>query len=170
MIRIVVLFIILSLQFLLVSCKDCRNIQVPYYEEEPYQDIETTSKILSFKIENDKIYYKRESGAIVFGDNPKLIVSATVTNTDDLSGDFTLTATVESQGDFVNFEKSIFINAHETVEIIAEKEINPFTFQANVEIKRWNVEPPTVSYEKQVTKFRTITKYRPCNTCEQDCD
>jgi hypothetical protein len=116
------------------------------------------------------MHYNREEGAVLLRDNPKLTMSCEVTNKSEEGGYFEFYANFASQGDMVSISQKEYISGGTTITINAEKEINPFSFKANLEVTDWGIKAPTVTTEKQVTKYRTITKYRPYNTCSESCD
>lgn len=176
------ILILLFITSFFAACKNCETKMIPfqseesYTEKEPYTSTETIDEKLNFEIENNKIFYKRVDGLILGGDNPKIELSCKVTNTSDHTGEFTLYATVTSQGDKVEFNEKAYIPSGTTYEFISRKEINPFSFKANLEVADWGIIPPTISVEKEVTKYnevtkyRTVTKYRECNTCKENCN
>jgi len=155
--------------FSLQGCKEeCIEVDVPYTEEEEYLDLQSENRELRYSVtENLKGY--REEGAILFNQLGKYHVHCTITNIDEKGGIFYINARVESQGDVLELSASQYIGAGDTKEIRASKEVNPHTFKANVSIPTWTVTAPTETFEKQVKKTRTITKYRKCNTCVEDC-
>lgn len=164
------------------ACKNCETKMIPYQSEEsytemePYSSTETVEEKLTFQIEGNNIFYRRIAGLIIGGDNPKIEIKSKVTNTSDHTGEFTLYATVTSQGDKIDFNEKAFIPPGTTFEFISIKEINPLSFKANLEVSDWGIIPPTISVEKEVTKYnevtkyRTVTKYRECNTCKENCN
>jgi hypothetical protein len=83
-------------------------------------------------------------------------VHATVTNTSDYGGVFKLYAKLSSQGNTIDFETEEYIAAGATKELVQEKEINPFSFETNVQAEERYIIAPTKSVDVQVTKFRTV--------------
>ena len=149
-------------------------MDVPYYVEEEYTDIEEVEKTLSYVIQDNSIYHNRIGGLEgLFGIGeqlPQYFVYATVTNTSLHGGVFQLYATVTSQGSVVNFLTDMYIPAGQTRELRQTKDINHHSFKAEVDITTWGIRPPTVTVEEEVTKTRQIVKYRLCNTCKEDCE
>jgi len=119
----------------------------------PYTVYENREVTLSYLVKDNKIYYERTMGAALLGVNPKMKVSCTVTNTSDYSGIFKLKATLMSQGNSLDFEKEQFIASGATALISEEKEINPYTFEANVSAS-WNIEAPTKTLIVPITKYK----------------
>ncbi|WP_404812706.1 hypothetical protein ACIRNY_04545 [Capnocytophaga canimorsus] len=163
--------IIISLFLLgLFSCsQECIEIDVPYTDSEPYTDIEKERVELGYKVIDNKMWSERIQGAILFGENPKMKVYTRVANISEHGGVFAFYAKLNSQGQTVEFRKEEYIPSGTTKEISITKEINPFTFQAEVKIEKWYIKAPIVTIDKEVTKYRTIRKYRKCNTCVEDC-
>ena len=128
----------------------------PRTKEEAYTVIEKQDVTLTYIIKDDHIYYHRTDGAILFNESPKMKVYSTVTNTSDYGGVFRLYAKLSSQGNTIEFETQEYIAAGSTKELSQEKEINPFSFETDVKIDTWGITAPTVSVDKQVTKYRTV--------------
>ena len=164
-----VILVIIIFAIFMQSCQNCDLVDVPYTEEEPYTVIEKTDVTLNYNIENNKMYYLRHEGAILFGDNPTMDAYTTVTNTSEYGGTFEFYAYLTSQGDKIEFRTEKYISSGSTETISITKELNPYSFKANVEVANWGVNAPTISVDKEVTKYRTVTKYRKCNPCEEDC-
>ncbi len=152
------------------GCKNCEQKVVAYTEEEPYKDFEYEQITLEYSVENNKLYYERKEGAIILGENPKFNVNCKVINKGEQGGEFELYATITSQGDKIEINEKKFIPAQSVGEFVIQKEINPFSFKADVNIEDWGIKPPTLDVKKEVTKYKTITKYKPCNTCEGNCN
>jgi len=148
--------VFLSIEFI-QSCQNCDLVDVPYTEQEAYIEMETQDIKLTYSIEDDNVYYSRIDGTILFGDNPQLKVHCIVTNTSENGGEFEFYATLSSQGDKVDFSQKRYIGAGDTYDFEITKEINSYTFQANVEVDDWGIIAPTVSVEKEVTKYRDVT-------------
>ncbi len=105
----------------------------------------------------------------MLGENPEFYVYATLTNTSDHGGTFQLYATVTSQGNKLEFLIDAYVPAGATREMRQTKEINPFSFEADVTLDSWGIRAPTITVEEEVTKTREVLKYRRCNTCVEDC-
>ena len=145
------------------SCNDCHEIDVPYTEEEPYNAIEETDIQLTYTIGENK--YRRVPGLLI--DNPYLEAWTEITNTGDKGGEFTVTNKFKTTlDDEINFEDTKYIGSGSTEKFYFKKELDMY-----VQVKSigYNVSAPYVKVSKEVTKTRTITKYRKCNTCEEDC-
>jgi hypothetical protein len=143
--------LILLIVFLIQSCNS-----TPKTREEQYTEIEKQEITLTYLVNNNKIYSHRTEGAILFGDNPKMKVYCNVTNTSDYGGVFKLYAKLTSQGNEINFQDEQYVGAGSTVEFSEEKEINPFSFQTNVEFGDWGIIAPTKSINVTVIKYRTV--------------
>jgi len=168
--RLIINILTLLLLLFLYSCKqDCIDVDVPYTEQESYTDTEQETIKLEYNIENGGLYHKRIQGAVLFSENPKLEIYCTVRNISKEGGEFELYATLSSQGDKIDFNKAAYIGAGETYMFDITKEINPYSFSANIEVDTWGINAPYVKVEKEVTKYRDVTKYRKCNTCVENC-
>lgn len=151
------------------ACQDCTPITVSYAEEEPYIDIEEVKVRLTYDIQNDKVYCERHPGAALFGTKPRLSARCFVTNTSEYDGHFRLYCTLRSgDNQEILLSKEQFIEAGRSSYISAEEEIMHYTFE-NVEIADSGIEPPTIKIKNEVKKVRTVTKYRQCNPCEEEC-
>ena len=153
--------------FIFISCKDCRDIQVPYYEEEPYEAIEDVDYTLTFIAEEPVV--GREMGLQLLGVKPKAKGEVTIKNTSNYGGVFEIEVyfkrSLEEEQFRLTNSKYIDAGATETIQVEKEIEYNEATKAIS-----YNVFAPTKTIQKSVTKFRTITKYRPCNTCEEECE
>lgn len=143
--------LILLIVFLLQSCNS-----TPKTREEQYTEIEKQEITLTYLVNDHKIYYHRTDGAILFGENPKMKVYCSVTNTSDYGGVFKLYAKLSSQGSVIDFENEQYIGAGSTVELSEEKEINPYSFETNVEVGDWGIIAPTKTVDVEVIKYRTV--------------
>lgn len=97
---------------------------------------------LTYLIKDNKLFYDRVSGSTLLGENPKLKVFTTVTNTSDYGGVFKFYAKLSSQGNIVEFSEEQFIASGQTVTFSQTKEINHYSFQANVEVDSWGIIAP----------------------------
>ena len=147
--------LLISLLILICFFQSCGN-STPQTRKEPYTVIEKQNITLTYLVKNNDIYYQRIMGAIAFGQNPKMKVYATVTNTSDYGGVFTLYAKLSSQGNTIDFGTEEYIAAGATKELVQEKEINPFSFETNVKVEERYIIAPTKSVDVQVTKYRTV--------------
>jgi hypothetical protein len=146
----------LILFFLLITfLQSCGN-STPKTREEPYTVIEKQNVTLTYLIKDNEIYYQRIIGAVLLGENPKMKVYATVTNTSDYAGVFKFYAKLSSQGNTIDFETEEYIGAGATKVLVQEKEINPYSFETNVQVDKWGVIAPLKSVDVQVTKYRTV--------------
>ncbi len=166
------IFFLLSIFTLLIlnSCKKCVDVDVPYIVEEPYTDTEKIDIKLDYNIKDNTVYYHRIGGAILLGENPKMEVYTTVTNTSNYGGTFKFYVYLSSQGNRLDFQTEEYISAGSTEKISIVKELNPYSFTANIKVEKWGVIAPTVSVDKEVTKYKKVTRYRKCNTCVEDCE
>jgi hypothetical protein len=133
----------------------CGNSK-PKTREEQYTEIEEQVITLTYLVNNNKIYCHRTDGAILFGDNPKMKVYCNVTNTSEYGGVFKLYAKLTSQGNEINFQNEKYLGAGSTVELSEEQEINPYSFQTNVEFGDWGIIAPTKTVYVTVIKYRTV--------------
>jgi len=147
--------VLISLLILICFLQSCGN-STPQTREEPYTVIEKQNITLTYLVKNNEIYYQRIMGAILVGQNPKMNVHATVTNTSDYGGVFKLYAKLSSQGNTIDFETEEYIAAGATKELAQEKEINPFSFETNVQAEERYIIAPTKSVDVQVIKYRTV--------------
>lgn len=146
------LFLMLLLIFFFQSCGN----SAPKTREEQYTEIEKQEITLTYLINNNKIYYHRTTGAILFGENPKMKVYCSVTNTSEYSGVFKLYAKLTSQGNVIDFQNEQYIGAGSTIELSEEKVINPYSFETNVEVGDWGIIAPTKTVDVEVIKYRTV--------------
>ncbi|MFZ4401319.1 MAG: hypothetical protein ACOYO1_14870 [Bacteroidales bacterium] len=125
--------------------------------EEQYTEIEKEEVTLTYLVQGNKIYYHR-TDAVLAGlvSNPKMKVYCTVTNTSDYNGTFKLNAKLSSQGNTLSFEDEEYLTAGSTKEFSQEFEINPFSFETNVDIDNWGITAPTITVDKEVIKYRTV--------------
>jgi hypothetical protein len=147
------LFIILMTSAVL--CQSCTSHRRRTHEE-AYTVIEQQSITLTYLVDGHSIYYKRTPGASLLGINPKIRVYCTVTNTSEHGGIFKLYGTLTSQGNSLDFSDEGYIGAGSTIELSEEKEINPYSFETNVQVGNWGIIPPTVSVDVPVTKYRSV--------------
>jgi len=98
---------------------------------------------LSYLVKDDVMHYQRIGGAILIGVNPKMQVSVTITNTSDYGGVFKFYAKLSSQGNSIEFNEEKYIKSGETVTLTQEKEINPYSFESNVNVDSWEIIAPT---------------------------
>jgi hypothetical protein len=98
---------------------------------------------LSYLIEDNNMHYERISGAVLLGENPQMKVYAKVTNTSDYGGVFKFYAKLSSLGNTIEFNKEQYIGSGETVEFKEVNDINPYSFETNVEVVDWGIIPPT---------------------------
>ncbi len=98
---------------------------------------------LTYLIKNNDLVYTREPGLSLLNEFPKLKVETTVTNTSEYGGVFKFYATLSSQGNVINFSEEQYISSGQTVTFIQSKEIDHYSFQANVIVDNWGITPPT---------------------------
>ena len=137
---------------MLYSCSDSK----PKTRQEQYTEIEKQEITLTYLVNDNKIHTHRTDGAILFGNKPKMKVYCSVTNTSDYGGVFKLYAKLTSQGGVLDFENEQYISAGSTVELSEEKEINPYSFETNVEVGDWGIIAPTKTVDVEVIKYRTV--------------
>lgn len=128
----------------------------PKTRQEQYMVVEKKEITLTYLISDNTMHYHRTSGAILWGENPKMEVNCVVTNTSDYSGVFKFYAELTSQGDVLNFQDEQYIGAGSTVELSEEKEINPYSFEANVKVVDWGIIAPKKIIDVTVYKWRTV--------------
>ena len=145
-------FLLIILICLLNSC----NNSTPKTMQEPYTVFEQQNITLSYLIKDDKLYYERITGMSLLGQKPGMKVYTTVTNTSDYGGVFRLYAKLSSQGNVLEFNAEQYIGPGATVILEKEMEINPYSFEANVEVDKWGITAPTKSINVPVTKYRTV--------------
>lgn len=148
-----------------VACKDCVDVDVPYTEEEPYEAIEEVEETLTYVVGESTWY--REDGATLLGIKPKLIASAIITNTGKEGGVFEVNGKFKTTlEDEIVLRDSKYIAPGSSEKFEFEEELEDYV---QVKPDGINVIPPVVKIEKMVTKYKTVTKYRKCNTCVEDC-
>jgi len=103
----------------------------------------TQSVTLSYLIKDNNMHYQRIAGVVLLGENPKMKVYATVTNTSDYGGVFKFYAKLSSQGNTIEFNNEQYIASGSTIEFSEEKEINPYSFETNVKVVDWGIIAPT---------------------------
>jgi hypothetical protein len=159
------LFVILSC-FSFISCNNCRDIDVEYYEDEPYEAIEEEEISLPYNVGSST--HTRETGLVILGDMPTVHTSTTLTNThDEKGGLFTVHINVKTDlGRTIELEDTKFISAGETETYEMEKDIKPFE---EIEGSKYIITAPTVTVSKKVTKNRSVKKFRRCNSCDENC-
>jgi len=145
-------YLILFLVISFVSFQSCAKRT----RQEPYTEIEKKQTALTYLVPENKMYYMRQGGAVLFGTNPKLKAYCDVTNTSEHDGVFKFHATLSSQGNTVDYEVEKFIKSGESVRLSQEKEINPFSFETNVQVNDWGIVAPTITETKEVIKYRTV--------------
>lgn len=148
-----------------MACKDCVDVDVPYTEEEPYEAIEAVEETLTYVVGESTWY--REDGATLLGIKPKLIASAIITNTGKEGGVFEINGNFKTTlEDEIVLRDSKYIASGASEKFEFEEELDDYV---QVKPDGINVIPPIVKIERLVTKYKTITKYRKCNTCVEDC-
>jgi hypothetical protein len=103
---------------------------------------QTQNITLTYLVKDNNLYYNRITGAILLGENPKLRVYTTVTNTSDYGGVFKFYAKLSSQGNSIEFQNEKYIGSGSTVTFSEEKEINPYSFETNVKVDSWGIIAP----------------------------
>jgi len=144
-------FLILVLLITISSCSSPVKTR-----DETYIEIEKEQISLTYLVKDKVLHYERISGAILLNQNPKYEVYTVVTNTSDYGGVFKLKTKISCQGNTLEFETEDFIASGETKELKQVKEINPFSFEANVTVDYWKIIPPTKEVDVQVAKHRTV--------------
>jgi len=146
-------FILLMMS--LFSCsKECKDIEIPY---EVIEDVNTP---LSYLVGNAT--WKRIDGMALFDILGKLHSETEVTNTSEHGGVFKIVETFETtQDNMITFEDSKYINAGETVTFLFEEELQPY-----VTIKDRKITTDIIA--PSIKQSKRITKYRKCNTCNED--
>ncbi len=150
--KTLLLFASFILMAFFISCGETERKS----HKEAFTVIEQQEVTLEY-IVKDGLYHHRTDAILAgFVSNPKMKVYCTVTNTTNYNGVFKLYATMSCQGDKIEFNAEEFIPAGSAKEISCEKEINPFSFEADVKIDNWGITPPTVTVAKEVTKYKTV--------------
>lgn len=150
------------------SCgKKCENVNMPYTVQEAYT--ENVSRQIKLQHQQSNLNYRRIPGALLLGELPRLEVKCTLSNSSKYGGNFTLYATLQSQGQELTLRESFYIPAHGTRECVISEEINDFSFQAGLGVNDWGIEAPEITVQEEVTRYRDVVKYRLCNTCDPSC-
>ncbi|NOT37873.1 MAG: hypothetical protein HOP11_10890 [Saprospiraceae bacterium] len=145
----------------------CEDINVPYTVRESYKEL--VHKSITLDHQMSRLSYQRIPGAILIDELPQLKANCTISNSSKYSGNFTLAARFESQGQSVILEETFFIPAYTTKQCEIVKEINHYSFQSDIEVSSWDVTAPTITVQVEETRYRDVTKYRLCNTCDPAC-
>lgn len=148
------IFLFTAMLLIIVGCQGTESKK--HKRQEPYIDIVTEEVKLTYDVEEGGLYYQRHSGYMIDNSLPSMEISCMVTNTSSHGGTFKLYATMSSQGDIIEFSVDKFIGAGQTVKITQEKDINDYTFQANVKVDSWEIIAPTKEIQKEVVKYRTV--------------
>lgn len=166
--------LLLFLVALLSSCgKKCIDVEVPYTEQEPYQALESFYEEAKYNVIDSKVqkdYDCLEKG--FWGDCKRerwfLYMYTTLENLESEPVEFTVGKHFSTfyDGD-VDLEERIIIPAYGTRKV----EFKHFLENeyANYEKPTYSVDAESIERQKYVTKYRTLTKYRNCNTCVEDC-
>jgi len=163
-------FSIILLTFLFVitiSCKeDCYEIQVPYTVEESYEAIDTQEVVLSYHIEG--VEWERVMGSTILKTKPKIESFSYITNTGEKGGVFELQHTfiTKEKKEEVILSKAKYIQAGETVRFDLSGDLD---YYEEVDFNRSRVIAPKVEVQKRIQKTRKVTKYRKCNSCDENC-
>ena len=124
--------------------------------DETYIEIEKQKIKLTYLVKDDKMRYKRTDGVMLLNQLPKLTVYTTITNTSSYDGVFEFKAKLTSQNNSIYFSTKEFIPAGSTLVFKQTKEINYYSFSANVDVDSWSVIPPIKSVNVEVIKHRTV--------------
>ncbi|CAN5180954.1 hypothetical protein BH09BAC1_BH09BAC1_02300 [soil metagenome] len=162
----------LSLVFL-SSC--CSEIEVCYIEEIPYTAIEEWTEeakyeVLEAKYSKEKICLETSFFGLSCDRYRWFIKSyAIVKNIDKESGRFSVSQIFETYRDG---ERKLTtplrsLSPGESFNFILEYDLQ----DGNADFKKpiYSVNPPTLTKQKEVTKFRKETKYRKCDSCSESC-
>lgn len=155
--------------FLLCGCKDCETVMVDYIESEPYTELETTEETLSYTVIGGNLQYERIPGATLFDRKPKIRIKCDIENTGSQAGFFRIYANISSSDGQLYLSGDAQIEPGRIRTIYATEEIGHYTFE-DFTVDDWKVIPPTVTTQKNVTKYREVSKQRPCKTCEENCN
>lgn len=151
----------------ILSCKgDCIEIQVPYTVEEPYEAIDTQEVVLPYHIEG--VEWERVMGSTILKTKPRIESYSYLTNTGEKGGVFELQHTfiTEEEKEKVVLSKAKYIQAGETVKFELSGDLH---YYEKVEFNEYKVIPPTVNIQQKTTKMRKLTKFRKCNSCDENC-
>lgn len=151
----------------IMSCKeDCIEIQVPYTIEEPYEAIDTQEVVLPYHIEG--VEWERVMGSTILKTKPRIESYSYVTNTGEKGGVFELQHSfiTKEEKEKVVLSKAKYIQAGETVKFDLSGDLH---YYEEVEFNKYKVTPPTVTIQQKITKMRKLTKYRKCNSCDENC-
>jgi len=150
-----------------ISCKeDCYEIQVPYTVEESYEAIDTQEVVLSYHIEG--VEWERVMGSTILKTKPKIESFSYITNTGEKGGVFELQHTfiTKEKKEEVILSKAKYIQAGETVRFDLSGDLD---YYEEVEFERSKVIAPKVEVQNRIQKTRKVTKYRKCNSCDENC-
>lgn len=160
-------FILLIIITLTQCGKKCEDINMPYTVQEAYTEM--VNKNVTLDHQESRITYDRIPGATLINELPQFKVQCTISNSSKYGGNFYLYAKVESQGQEITLNEFFYIPAYTTKECDITKAINHYSFLAGISITEWKVTAPTIMVQVEETRYRDVTKYRMCNTCDQKC-
>ena len=98
---------------------------------------------LTYLIKDNDLLYTREPGLSLLKEFPRIKVETTVTNTSEHGGVFKFYATISSQGDVLSFSEEQYIASGQTITFSQTKEVDHYSFQANIKVDNWGITPPT---------------------------
>ena len=147
----------------------CRDVQVPYEDQEAYTEQEPYSDEVCNNID---LVYKRETGSCrqyvdnLFASDEPAKYDCTISNFDDTAGTFSMEIGFNIDGQRIVETQSKYIYPQSSETFYAQKmaEIESCTCSVtNVPQKQ---ECEIVTKYNIVTKYRTITKYKTETVCE----
>ena len=145
---------------------NCRQVeekyQEPYTEQEPYQAIEEELVPIKYRVEK-AVHYQSYSDFFDVFEKGEILL----TNTDDVTGTFTVEQTFTTLLDgSKTLKKSIQIMPGESITFIEE-----YDRDANEDVTFvYRVIPDRKTVQKVVTKYRDVTKYREALRTVEKCE
>jgi len=143
----------------------CKNVQTEevrtFIEQEPYNDFETVGTPLRYYVDG-------------IGTNTILwvnytyreILTARIKNVDEVEGAFTMIVNFNDSGTITTVNQTYSIPA-------GKSRLFSFNYDVGFEDRHVNftysVEPEKISVQKQVVKFRNVTKLKPVTTNKTVC-
>lgn len=165
--------LLLAVLFGLNSCKECIDVDVPYTEREPYEATETYYETADYSVVSST--HRKDYDCLkenFWGDCIQkkwyLHLETTIENLESVPVEFTVKKSFNTyyDGD-VELKEKIKIPAYGTRTVTMKHYLS--SEHENYKKPTYSVDAGSVEKERTVTKYNTITKYRKCNTCVEDC-
>ncbi len=91
----------------------------------------------------------------------------TLSNNSPKGGNFTVKVKFkDSFGDEIMLRSNVYIPAYQNNTVHLQEELQPYSQVKPIGVE---VDPATYTETVEVTKYKTVTKYRKCSSCDNDC-